>query len=178
MCLEAQLTPDVVLIDSRAGIDDTAAVALTQLDAHGLLFATHGRATWTAYEHLFKHWQHFANLQKGGEDFRSRLHVVSALTPVDTAYDKAFLDASYRLFLEHLYEELAPDQMEGDGFNYGADDPDAPHRPWRVRWDDVLRHFDPIQNPAQLDAAVFEKAFGELKQLLNQLLGAEGSDHE
>ena len=176
--LEAQLTPDVVLIDSRAGIDDTAAVALTQLDAHGLLFATHGRATWTAYEHLFKHWQLFAQLKDGGEDFRSRLHMVSALTPVDTTYDQAFLGASYRLFLDHLYEELGPEQMEGEGFNYGEDAPEAPHRPWRVRWDDVLRHFDPIQNPAQLDAAVFEKAFGDLKQLIDQLLGAEGLDHE
>ena len=171
--LEAELDPDVVLIDSRAGVDDTAAVALTQLDAIGLLFATHGRSTWAGYGHLFSHWQHYARLTPGGEDFRSRLRVVSALTPVDTKYDDAFLDASYRLFLEHLYEELDADQMEGDGFNFGADDPEAPHRPWRVRWDDVLRHFDPVQNPAQLDAAVFDKAFGELMNLLDQLLQPE-----
>lgn len=171
--LEAELDPDVVLIDSRAGVDDTAAVALTQLDAIGLLFAAHGRSTWAGYGHLFSHWQHYARLTPGGEDFRSRLRVVSALTPVDTKYDDAFLDASYRLFLEHLYEELDADQMEGDGFNFGADDPEAPHRPWRVRWDDVLRHFDPVQNPAQLDAAVFDKAFGELMNLLDQLLQPE-----
>ena len=54
-----------------------------------------------------------------------------------------------------------------------ADDPEAPHRPWRVRWDDVLRHFDPIHNPAQLDAAVFDKAFGELTVLVDQLLTPE-----
>jgi len=176
--LEAELQPDVVLLDSRAGVDDTAAVALTQLDAQGLLFATHGRATWTAYGHLFKHWQSFAHLRAGGEDFRSKLHMVSALTPVDAAYDRAFLDASYGLFLDHLYEDLAADQMEGDGFNYGADDPDAPHRPWRVRWHDALRHFDPIQNPAQLDASVFAMAFGELTSLFDQLLGAGKLDHE
>ncbi len=168
--LEGELAPDVVLIDSRAGVDDTAALALTQLNAYGLLFATHGRSTWAGYGHLFSHWQHYARLTPGGDDFRSRLRVVSALTPVDSTYDRAFLDASYRLFLEHLYESLAADEMEGEGFNYGADDPDAPHRPWRVRWDDVLRHFDPVQNPAQLDAAVFDKAFGELMQLLDQLL--------
>ena len=168
--LEAELAPDVVLIDSRAGVDDTAAVALTQLDAHGLLFATHGRSTWAGYGHLFSHWQNHARLIQGGDDFRARLHVISALTPVNESYDKAFRDASYRLFLDHLYEELGPDQMESDGFNFSADDPDAPHRPWRVRWDDVLRHFDPVQNSAQLDVAVFEKAFGELMQLLNQLL--------
>lgn len=168
--LEAELSPDVVLIDSRAGVDDTAALALTQLDAHGLLFATHGRATWAAYGHLFMHWQHFARLHTGGEDFRSKLHMISALTPVDATYDRSLLDASYSLFLEHLYESLAADQMEGDGFNFGADDPEAPHRPWRVRWDDVLRHFDPIQNPAQLDSSVFQKAFGELVELIDQLV--------
>jgi MinD-like ATPase involved in chromosome partitioning or flagellar assembly len=168
--LEAELEPDVVLIDSRAGVDDTAALALTQLDAYGLLFATHGRATWAAYAHLFKHWQHFAHLQTGGEDFRSKLRIISALTPVDSAYDRALQDASYSLFLEHLYESLAADQMEGEGFNYGADDPDAPHHPWRVRWDDVLRHFDLIQNPAQLDSSVFQKTFGELVELIDQLV--------
>ncbi len=168
--LEKELMPDVVLIDSRAGVDDTAALALTQLDAHGLLFATHGRSTWAAYAHLFTHWQHFAHLHAGGEDFRSKLHMVSALTPVDAAYDKDFLDASYSLFLEHLYESLAADQMEGDGFNYGASDELAPHHPWRVRWDDVLRHFDLIQNPAQLDTAVFQKAFGDLVELVDELV--------
>lgn len=168
--LEMELEPDVVLIDSRAGVDDTAALALTQLDAHGLLFATHGRSTWTGYGHLFAHWQHFARLIPGGEDFRSRLHVVSALTPVNSVYDQAFLDASYRLFLEHLYESLEADQMEGEGFNFSADEVHAPHRPWLVRWDEELRHFDPVQNPAQLNAAVFDKAFGELMALLDQLL--------
>lgn len=167
--LEDELSPDVVLIDSRAGVDDTAALTLTQLDAHGLLFATHGRSTWSGYGHLFSHWQNYARLLPGGEDFRSKLHVVSALSPVDTSYDKAFLDASYGLFQSHLYEELESNQLEGDGFNYGAEDPDAPHYPRRVRWDEMLRHFDPIQNPAQLDAAVFDKVFGELVKLVDQL---------
>ena len=168
--LESEVSPDVVLIDSRAGVDDTAALALTQLDAHALLFATHGRATWTAYKHLFTHWKNFAYLHTGGEDFRSMLHMVSALTPVDSAYDKAMLDASYSLFLDTLYETLDTDQMEGDGFNYGADDPVAPHHTCRIRWDDDLRHFDPVLNPAQLDSGVFQKAFGELVMLVDQLL--------
>jgi hypothetical protein len=171
--LEHELQPNVVLVDSRAGVDETSAVALTQLDAHGLLFASHGRATWAGYGHLFSHWQNFAHLRAGGEDFRSKLHVISALSPVDTGYDRAFLDASYHLFIEHLYESLAADEMEGQRFNFSADDPDAPHRPWRVRWDEVLRHFDPVHNPAQLDAGVFEKAFGELMVLIDQLLTPE-----
>lgn len=168
--LETELEPDVVLIDSRAGVDDTAALTLTQLDAHGLLFATHGRATWAGYGHLFTHWQHFAHLHNGGADFRSKLHMVSALAPVDSAYDSNFQDACYDLFVNHLYESLDGDQMEGEGFNYGVDDTDAPHHPWRVRWHDVLRHFDPIQNSAQLDSSVLQMAFGELMALMDKLL--------
>jgi len=180
--LEREYKPDVVLIDSRAGVDDTSALTLTQLNAQSLLFATHGRATWSAYELLFSHWQHFAELKDNGEDFRANLHVVSALAPSISTYDKDFLDASYRLFQEHLYEELAEDESEGERFNFGADDPDAPHYPSRVRWDDILRNFDPIQNPAQLEEATFKKAFGELTQLIDEWCEASsddiGSGHE
>jgi hypothetical protein len=180
--LEREYKPDVVLIDSRAGVDDTSALTLTQLNAQSLLFATHGRATWSAYELLFSHWQNFAELKDNGEDFRGNLHVVSALAPSISNYDKDFLDASYRLFQEHLYEELAEDESEGERFNFGADDPDAPHYPSRVRWDDILRNFDPIQNPAQLEEATFKKAFGELTQLIDRWCEASsddiGSGHE
>jgi cellulose biosynthesis protein BcsQ len=180
--LEQEYRPDVVLIDSRAGVDDTSALTLTQLNAQSLLFATHGRATWSAYELLFSHWQNFAELKDNGEDFRGNLHVVSALAPIISNYDKDFLDASYRLFQEHLYEELAEDESEGERFNFGADDPDAPHYPSRVRWDDILRNFDPIQNPAQLEEATFKKAFGELTQLMDRWCEARsddiGSGHE
>lgn len=171
--LEHVLQPDVVLIDSRAGVDDTAALTLTQLDAHGLLFATHGRSTWTAYEHLFKHWQHFADLKNGGEDFREKLHVVSALAPVDGKYHQDFLDASYALFQDHLYEPLDSEAIEG--FNYSANDDDAPHKPWTILWDDDLRFFDPISNPAQLNASVFNKAFSELVELIEFLIESHPS---
>jgi hypothetical protein len=104
------------------------------------------------------------------------------LAPSISTYDKDFLDASYRLFQEHLYEELAEDESEGERFNFGADDPDAPHYPSRVRWDDILRNFDPIQNPAQLEEATFKKAFGELTQLIDEWCEASsddiGSGHE
>lgn len=180
--LEKEYRPDVVLIDSRAGVDDTSALTLTQLNAQSLLFATHGRATWSAYQLLFSHWQNFAELKDNGEDFRGNLHVVSALAPSISTYDKDFLDASYRLFQEHLYEELAENESEGERFNFGADDPDAPHYPSRVRWDDILRNFDPIQNPAQLEEATFKKAFGELTQLIDKWCEAGpdgiGSGHE
>jgi hypothetical protein len=75
-----------------------------------------------------------------------------------------------------LYEDLAADESEGERFNFGADDSDAPHRPWVVRWDEMLRHFDPMKNPAQLNEAVFKKAFGELIQLMDALTGTSSPE--
>lgn len=48
--------PDVVLLDSRAGIHDVAAVAITQLSDLSLLFATDNPQTWTGYRDLFRQW--------------------------------------------------------------------------------------------------------------------------
>ena len=45
--------PDVVLLDSRAGIHDVAAVAITQLSTLALLFATDSPQTWQGYRALF-----------------------------------------------------------------------------------------------------------------------------
>lgn len=46
-------SPDVVLIDSRSGIHDIAAVAITQLSSLALLFATDTPQTWQGYGELF-----------------------------------------------------------------------------------------------------------------------------
>ncbi len=160
--LETHYQPDVVLIDSRAGIDDTAAVVLTQLDAHAFLFATSGRQTWEAYKLLFKHWQRYADLTEGGEDFRERLKIVSALTPEDSVAPGNFnhlCEESYELFLAHLYELQAPGVA--DGFNFEFSDTEAPHWPLRIRWNEALRNFDPLKYPTQLDPALFDSAFGD-----------------
>ncbi len=52
----------------------------------------------------------------------------------------------------------------------GGDDTEPIENGQPAGWDDELRHFDPVQNPAQLNAAVFDKAFGDLMVLLDQLL--------
>ena len=172
--LEAEVKPDVVLIDSRAGVDDTAAVALTQLGAYGFLFASHSRQTWAAYELLFKHWQRYAKLEKGGEDFRSMLRIVSALTPDDSGamrgYFDKFCDTSYEMFLNYVYEPLAADELEHDGFNFARHDADSPHKPSRIRWDESLKYFDPLENPSQLESHVFNKAFGDFVSTFDALL--------
>jgi hypothetical protein len=159
--LETHFQPDVVLIDSRAGIDDTASVLITQLGAHCFLLATSSEQTWDAYRLLFSHWQRKADLVAGGEDFRSYLKVVSALTPAENTAPGNFqnlCERSYDLFLEHLYE--AQEVNTFDGFTFESNDKEAPHWPVRIFWNDALRNFDPLRFPSQLEDHTF-KVFDE-----------------
>lgn len=72
--LEGREKPDVVFLDSRAGLHDIAAVTVTRLEAAAFLFAINSPQTWRSYELLFKHWQSHPQL---GE-FRDRLQMVAA----------------------------------------------------------------------------------------------------
>lgn len=53
--LEEKERPEVVLIDSRAGLHDLAAVSIAILADTALLFATDGAQTWKGYEQLFSY---------------------------------------------------------------------------------------------------------------------------
>jgi hypothetical protein len=55
--LEAHYKPDVVLIDSRAGLDEISAACITGLGASLiLLFAIDSDQTWDGYNILFNSW--------------------------------------------------------------------------------------------------------------------------
>ena len=72
--LEINEKPDVVLIDSRAGIDDIASACVTSLGARRvLLFSIDGTQTWQGYSVLFEHWQRYALTRELG----NRLQVVA-----------------------------------------------------------------------------------------------------
>ncbi len=55
--LEEKYSPTVILVESRSGLNDIAASAVTDLGAHVFLFLTDSESTWTDYEILFRHWQ-------------------------------------------------------------------------------------------------------------------------
>lgn len=160
--LEAEHKPDVILLDSRAGIDDTAAVAITRLGARAFLFAINTSQTWDAYELLFKHLQRHPSLHTA-EDFRENFRLVSALTPdpaLAPTYFDSFRERAYDLFQE-IYDEIAPGEDGLDAFNFDFDDADAPHNPWRIRWDDSLRAFDPLRFEEHMSSELQSKVFGD-----------------
>lgn len=171
--LEAQEQPDVVLIDSRAGLHDVAAISITSLADTALLFATDGAQNWLGYAQLFAHWQHRPQVCR---QVRERLAIVQALAPKSNreGRSRAFLNHAYELFSSTLYDEIAPPsrdlaaqpatEFNDDLYNPDMGDEAAPHFPIRVDWDEVFQEFDPKVRPEQggVSDAEIDAKFGAL----------------
>lgn len=165
--LEQHWKPDVVLLDSRAGLHDVAAVSLTRLGALSLLFAANGEQTWQGYRLLFRHWQaHFGALPH----FRENLRVVDALVPETgrPEHRATALAQAHALFEETIYEESAPDAQ--DAFNFALDDPDAPHHSVPIFWSRVFQGFNPSAAPAAVSDAEVTAAYGEFMEKFERML--------
>ena len=181
---EAQHKIDITLFDCRAGIDDTAGVAITQLQADiSLLFAINTSQTWDSYRLLFKHLKRNPALfarptnptddSRGPWDLRSSLRLVSALTPQEhgahTGYFENFRQNGYDTFSE-IYDEDSGDDPQA--FAPAPDDTDAPHSPSRVMWVEALRAFSPLTQPGQLTDPVNQAAFSDFLTHTMALLGS------
>ena len=145
--LEDQEKPDVVLIDSRAGLNDLAAISIVSLATTALLFATDTAQSWEGYRLLFSHWQSHPDILRS---VRDRLQMVEALFPEtdQAARIKGFLEHSYSLFAATLYEEIAPDQpLDPEVFNFDLNDQAAPHYPLRIKWNNRFHEFSPLTLP-------------------------------
>lgn len=169
--LEATETPDVVLIDSRAGLHDLAAAAITGLADTALLFATDSAQTWQGYGQLFTHWQRRPDVVR---HVRERLAIVRALTPTSGREGgvKQFQRKAYELFASTLYDAIPPDTLEFDAdyFHPIEGDEAAPHFPILVDWDEHFQEFDPRLRPENGGAseARIEATFGNLISWVEQ----------
>lgn len=174
--LEGRWEPDVILLDSRAGIDDVASSCVTDLGANlVLLFAIDGEQTWSGYRILFEHWRQHGVAQ----DVRDRLQVVGAKVPDDERrpeYFDGLRERGYDLFLEELYDEVPPGEVGSDRWTFDVDEISAPHYPWAISWN---RGFATVRSLhdrlAGIDAEQVQAVFGPLT---NGLLGvlAEGRE--
>lgn len=146
--LEERVQPDVILIDSRSGIDEIASTCLTELGANlTLLFALEGSQTWNGYRMLFEQW-----LRAGvAPQIRERLQVVGAVVPElgRVEYLAGLREHSYEVFVDTLYDEILPVESGAaglgpdgnwrvgelkEGWSFDEADEAAPHYPWPVNW--------------------------------------------
>ncbi len=169
--LEAEHRPDLTIVDSRAGLHDIAAIAVTRLQATSLLFAIDTPQTWDAYHLLFDAWREQPERVRA---FRDRLKVVAALTPeTHTAdYLEALRDRAYELFQTTLYEEARAE--DADAFNFDPTDEDAPHSPLRIHWQRSLQQFDPVRQPGSVTDEQLRAGFGDFVNGVHQLVFGEG----
>jgi len=160
--LEARVKPDVILIDSRAGIDEVASSCVTDLGASlVLLFALDGSQTWSGYRILFNHW-----LRMGvAEEIRGRLKIVAAMVPeIDRIeYLDGLRDAAYDLFADALYDEVPAGKLLSSAWNFDAADDSAPHAPWQVKWHRSFAALRSLHGRLEgIDAQDVEAVFGDL----------------
>jgi hypothetical protein len=161
--LENLEKPDVVLIDSRAGLHDLAAVSIVGLGTRTFLFAVNSEQSWQGYHLLFSHWQAYPLI---ATQIRDRLAVVDALFP-ETGQEEnvnSFLERSYDLFSKTLYDEIAPgsDEISLDAFNFDMGDRDAPHYPLRIKWNARFQAFNAnLLSEKIITAADIESAYGD-----------------
>jgi cellulose biosynthesis protein BcsQ len=176
LALEQREKPDVVLIDSRAGLHDLAAAAITGLADTALLFATDGEQTWQGYRQLFTHWQRRPTVVR---EVRERLAIVRALTPNSDRETgvKRFQRKAYELFAETLYDSIPQGavEAEGDYFHPIEADQAAPHFPILVDWDERFQEFNPglrAEHGGVTEAQV-DATFGALIQWVTQRIQEE-----
>jgi hypothetical protein len=175
--LEAHHKPTVVLIDSRSGLHDLAAAAVTALKAQVLLFAGGSHSALAGYEILLRYW-----LEQGAvRDIREQLKLVAALVP-DTeqqAHLQRMREEYWDLFLNTLYD-LIPARTESenesdvleeapDSFTFDLNESGAPHDPLPIYWHRGLAGIATLQG---LQRPVIEAAFREFLNGLDQMLPA------
>lgn len=162
--LENRLKPDVILIDSRSGIDEIAAACIGGLGASGiLLFALEGHQTWRGYEILFGNW----NRNGKAETIRERLKMVAAMIPEDesgTEYFSRLREQAWTTFTNHFYDEIPP---HGDAFNFDEPDVDGPHYPLPIRWSRGFAALRSLYSKlAEMDSDAVKHIFGSLTDYL------------
>lgn len=175
--LENRWYPDVILIDSRAGIDEVASACMTDLGAGSvLLFAIDGEQTWSGYSILLQHWHQTAVVRK----IRERLQLVGAMIPeVGSAdYFDGLLDRAWDTFTEKLYDEVPPGELSEDHFNFDKTNESAPHFPWPIRWNRGFAALRSVYSRFQgIEQNEVRAIFGPLIDGVQAMTDAKGEDH-
>jgi hypothetical protein len=171
--LEQRWKPDIILIDSRAGIDEVASSCVTDLGAHlVLLFSLEGSQTWTGYQILFRHWL----LAQVAKTVRDRLQIVAALTPETDRieYLEGLRDSAYDLFASSLYDELPAGKTLDNAWHFEVTDDSAPHSPWEIKWNRGFAALRSLHGRiAEVDESEVQSIFGPLVNGIVEMLGLE-----
>jgi MinD-like ATPase involved in chromosome partitioning or flagellar assembly len=156
--------PDVVLLDSRAGIHDIAAVAISRLCDLALLFGSDNSQTWMGYRDLFTAW-----LSSGqAPEIREKLRMVASMVPDadSSSYLDAFRDHAWECF-SILYDNLVNDDT---GFNPSPEDDSAPHSPIPILFSIELVGLDAASTPGWDNRSFVRAAYDSFLGTVSNLI--------
>ncbi|MFF3130160.1 KGGVGR-motif variant AAA ATPase [Streptomyces mirabilis] len=152
--------PDVVLLDSRAGIHDVAAVTISHLCDYALLFGADNDQTWSGYRDLFEAWA----ASKQAPKIRKKLRMVASMVPDSVHYSqethlRSFRQNAHTTF-SVLYDSLAPDEVAGatEG-SWDLDDDSAPHSPVPILFEPGLVGMNVPNSPDWQERAFVQAAY-------------------
>ena len=170
--IEKKESPHIVLLDSRAGVHDIAAVAVTRMGAFSFLFAVDSSQTWKAYSFLFESWKQHPGLNT----VRGNLQIVASMIPETEreSYLRRFREHAWDLFRDNLYDEVAMETT--DSFNFDLSDEDAPHSPLPVFWHRALQEFDPTGGMSAIEEKTAEETLGLFMRRAEKLVFADGGE--
>ncbi|WP_328533420.1 AAA family ATPase [Micromonospora zamorensis] len=165
--------PDVVLLDSRAGLHDVAAVAITQLSDITLLFGTDNTQTWNGYTEMFQQWKADVHLT---QVIRDRLRVVAAMVPAssDAEYLTRFRDKAHLLFSETLYDEATAGDFEA--YSPPLGDSEAPHSPLPILFSTDLVGIDSAGQANWIDQDFITAAYESFVHGATELIVGTSED--
>jgi hypothetical protein len=165
---------DVVLIDSRAGLAELAAPAMLGLSAVVLLFGTAQIQTVNGYRALFSALRLLAKRdreQLREPNWRLKLKAVHAKATLSESVLARHRDNLYDLFAEELYDEDRGIQELAD-VSFGIDEPDAPHWPLVIPFNQAFIDWDPVRDPGQLTQSFYEQTFRSFLNGLDTVIQA------
>ncbi|MBF0394374.1 MAG: AAA family ATPase [Alphaproteobacteria bacterium] len=151
---------DVVLIDARAGLHETSGAILLGLGARVLLFGVDGSQTFDDYDLLLSMLANTFSPESGNTDLRSAFKMVHAKAPTDPKDLPSFINKSWNLWVDHLYDEVGPD-AGSDVFAFDLLDESGPHFPLVIMGDPQFGRFDPRFAAHHLQARTYDAAFGD-----------------
>lgn len=171
--LEELEAPDVLIIDSRAGLHDVAATVITQLDAFSLLFATSATQTWDDFQLLFEGWRQRPEVARV---VRRRISVVGAMVPETggAEYLDRLRDRAHKVFSSTLYDDQSEDDRTA--FNFEPQNVEGPHHPVPVYWDRSMLEFDPCRPGASIREQNVQKVYADLFRYCLSLVGIEEAE--
>lgn len=175
--LESYIRPNVVLIDSRAGLHETAAAAILHLDADVLLFATDQPTVWEGYRYLLAQLSLMARVTSrgSGDDWRLRLKMVHAKAGEAQWQLDRYLRHSYDVWLQCLYDEV-PAGSTDELFSFSIDDEAGPHYPLTILQDPRFERFNPLEDLSELGEHAIATTFGVFSAALQQRIFGDSDD--